>query len=393
MKLSMQTKPFRMQCTFVALVLLTFSVLVQAKDGDHGKSYLVYVGTTSGTPNQAIYAFRFDPVLGRLTPLGMVAEVPDPTFLAVSSDQRFLYAANAISEFEGKPSGSVSAFRIDRETGALEFLNAVSSQGAGPCYVAMDKTGSHLLVANYGSGSVAVLPMLKDGRLGTATSVVPHSGHGVNPERQEGPHAHAIETSNDNRFAISPDLGLDKLFAYRFDALSGTLAESVSSLDMTPGSGPRHVAFHPNGKQVFAVSEMGSTVSVLEYSAKKGGLRLTQTVSTLPEKFAGTNHAAEIAVSADGKFLYVSNRGDDSIAIFAIGRTDGKLARTAITPTQGKIPRHFSIAPDGNYLLVANEKSNNLVIFRIDRKHGGIVPSGETASVPSPRCLQFVEAR
>jgi 6-phosphogluconolactonase len=389
--MNMTTRRLSGPFTIVALLLLIFSNWAQAKEGTHRKSYLAYVGTASGTPNQAIYAFRFDPVLGRMTSLGIVAEIPAPSFLVVSPDRKFLYAANAISKFEGKESGSVSAFRIDRETGEVQFLNAVPSEGAGPCYVAFDKKGSNLVVANYGSGSVAILPVLKDGRLRTATSVVRHSGHGGNPKRQEGPHAHAIEISNDNRFAISTDLGLDKLYAYRFDPSQGTLEESVAPLDMPAGSGPRHVVFHPNGKLVFVVSEMGSTISTLQYSPKTGSLRLTQTVSTLPENFVGTNYAAEVAVTADGKFLYVSNRGDDSIVSFEIGRREGKLRRRRFTPAGAISPRHMSMDPRGDYLVVANEKSNNLVTFRIDRMDGRIVPVGKAVDVPSPRCIRFVE--
>jgi 6-phosphogluconolactonase len=323
--------------------------------------------------------------------LGIAAQVPSPTFLAVSPNQRFIYSVNAISDYQGRSSGSVSAFSIDTKTGKLLFINAQPSGGTGPCYLALDKSGKNLLVANYKSGSVGVLPVGRNGQLGTVLSIIQHAGRGTNLGRQEGAHAHSIETSNDNRMAISADLGLDKLFLYRFDATNATLTESPeSSIPMDPGAGPRHIVFHPNGRLVFVISEMDSTVSVFRYAARTGHLRRTQTISTLPLSFRGNNDAAELAVSPSGKFLYASNRGHNSIAVFAIDRRIGRLKLISITPSQGKTPRHFAIDPTGAFLLVANQESNNIVSFRINHKNGKLTPAGELRQVPFPFCVIFV---
>jgi 6-phosphogluconolactonase len=373
------------------LVVVSSSIAWSSDQASPRVSDLVYVSTSSGGQNSPIYAYRFDATSGHMAFLGIAAQVPSPTFLAVTPNQRFLYAVNAISDYQGRSSGSVSAFSINAKTGKLLLINAQPSGGTGPCYLTLDKSGKNLLVANYKSGTIGVLPLLRNGRLGTITSIIQHVGRGTNLVRQEGPHAHSIETSNDNRMAISADLGLDKLFVYRFDATKGTLTEDPeSSISMDPGAGPRHIVFHPNGRLVFVISEMGSTVSVFRYAAGTGHLRQTQTVSTLPLTFRGNNDASELAVSPNGKFLYASNRGHNSIAVFAIDRSTGKLKLISITASQGKTPRHFGIDPTGAFLLVANQESNNIVSFRINRKNGKLTPSGELRQVPFPFCVIFV---
>jgi len=352
-------------------------------------SYLVYVGTYTGPTSKGIYAYRFNAVTGKSTSLGLVAETTNPSFLAIDRTRRFLYAVNEISDYQGQKSGGVSAFAIDRKTGKLTFLNEVPSRGTDPCYVTLDKSGEYVLVANYGGGNVAAFPILNDGRLGEAAAFIQHTGRGHDPERQEGPHAHEIELANDNRFAIAADLGLDELLIYHFDAAHGTLSPTNPPFaKVQPGSGPRHFAFHPNGKYVYVINEMGSTVTAFSYAAH-GTLKEQQTISTLPQDFKGKNDTAEIEVHPKGKFLYGSNRGHDSIAVFAIG-PKGMLKAVEYVSTEGKMPRSFAIDPTGSYLFAANQGSNKIVVFRIDSKTGHLRPTGEALEAPAPVCIKFM---
>ncbi|PYV09963.1 MAG: 6-phosphogluconolactonase [Acidobacteria bacterium] len=352
---------------------------------------LIYVGTYTITKSKGIYAYRFDAATGRLTSVGLVANTTNPSFLAVHPSRRFLYAANEIANYESGKSGGVSAFAIDRESGILTFLNEVSSRGADPCYVSLDKTGKFVLVANYSGGSIAVFPVLEDGRMGEASAFVQHTGSSVNPKRQEGPHAHSIDTSPDNRFLLAADLGLDRLLVYRFDPFKGLLEPNDPAFaKINPGAGPRHFAFHPGGRFVYAVNEMGSSISAFSYDAARGSLRELQTISMLPKDFASQSDAAEIEVHPGGKFLYGSNRGHDSIAVFAIEAGKGTLTPVEYVSTQGKTPRNFAIDPTGSYMVVANQDSDNLVVFRIDAKTGRLTPNGKVPDVPSPVCVKFV---
>jgi len=377
---------------FLALIALTTPFVWGQKSHPKG-SYLVYVGTYTGPTSKGIYAFRFDLRSGKAGTIELVAETTNPSFLAVDPSGQYLYAANEISQYKGAKSGGVSAFAVDRKTGKLAFLNEVSSRGAGPCHVTLDKTGKYVLVANYDGGSVAVLPVLEDRRLGEASVVVQHTGHGPNPERQERPHAHQIELSPDNRFAIANDLGLDQLLVYHFDVAKGTLvAGDPAFASVEAGAGPRHLAFHPNGRFVYAINELGGSVTGFAYDAHQGLLRNLQTISTLPQDFKGKNDSAEIAVDPSGKFLYGSNRGPDDIAVFAIDSAKGTLKLVGSAPTQGKTPRNFAIDPTGKYLLAANQDSNNIVVFRIDLKTGGLTATGQVLEVPSPVCIVFVPA-
>jgi len=357
-----------------------------------GKSkYLVYVGTYTGKQSKGIYAYRFDPATDQLTSLGLAAESVNPSFLAVEPTRRFLYAVNEISQYEGRSSGGVSAFAIVPGTGKLTFLNEVPSGGAGPCHVSVDKTGRYVLVANYGGGSVAVLPILKDGHLGEPSAFVQHKGASINPQRQEGPHAHSIYTSPDNRFVISADLGLDEVLIYRFDAGKGTLTPNYPAFAVTSsGAGPRHFAFHPNGKFGYVIDEMLSTITAFSYDQASGALDVIQTISTLPQDFKGQSNAAEVEVHPSGKYLYASNRGHDSIAVFAINSRKGTLTPAGDVPTLGKEPRSFAIDPTGSFLFVANQNSDNIVEFRIDAANGQLTPSGKVLEVPTPVCVTFV---
>lgn len=383
----------RRHSLLVLALLALLAPCVQGQSSHAQGSFLVYVGTYTGPDSKGIYAFRFDPASGQSTSLGLVAETINPSFLAIDPSQHYLYAANEVGDYKGEKSGGVSAFAIDRRTGKLTFLNEVSSHGAGPCHVALDKTGKHVLVANYDGGSVAVFPVLPDGRLGEASSVVQHSGHGPNTERQEGPHAHEIQLTRDNRFAIAADLGLDELLVYRFDPVKGTLAANDPPFTKVgPGAGPRHFVFHTNGKFVYALNEMGGSVTSFAYDARAGVLHNLQTISSLPEDFKSKNESAEVVADTAGKFLYASNRGPDNIAVFAIDSATGTLKLVEHVPTRGKTPRNFAIDPTSKYLLVANEESSNMVEFRIDPKTGRLTDTGQVLKVPSPVCIVFMSA-
>jgi 6-phosphogluconolactonase len=374
------------------LLILTLASIVQPSFAKNAHNqYLLFVGTYTKDESKGIYAYRFDAASGQLTSLGLAAETVNPSFLTADPAGRFLYAVNEIASYKGVASGAVTAFAIDRNTGKLSVLNELPSRGADPCYIAFDKTGKYVLVANYTGGNIAVFPLLKDGRLGESSAFVQHKGSGTNPQRQEGPHAHWIETTADNRFAIAADLGLDELLLYRFDPAKGSLTPNDPAFaKVDAGAGPRHVAFHPNGRFAYAVNELQSTVTGFSYDAKTGVLHPLQTISTLPKGFSGNNDTAEIHVHPNGKFLFASNRGHDSIAVFSIEKNTGRLRLVDNVPTQGKTPRNFEIDPSDSRLLVANQDTGNIVVFRIDPETGRLTPSGQVTHVPSPVCLKFV---
>jgi len=357
------------------------------------RTYLFYVGTYTeeGSKSKGIYAYRYDAATSEITPLGLAAETINPSFVAPHPNGRFLYAVNEVGNYKGPNSGGVSAFSIDQATGKLTFLNEVASRGADPCYITVDKTGKYVLVANYTGGSVAVFPVLADGKLGEASAFVQHTGKGTNPERQEGPHAHSIDLSPDNRFAMVDDLGLDELLVYKFDTSKGSLTPNdppYTKIDA--GSGPRHFVLRPDGKFAYVISEMGHTVTVFSNDAANGKLTILQTITTLPKDFTGRNDDAEIEVRPDGKFLYASNRGDDSLAIYAIDQSKGTLTQVAIVHTGGKEPRSFEIDPTGKLLFAENQRSDNIVVFKIDAKTGQLTPTGKVLEVTSPVSLKFV---
>ena len=354
------------------------------------RKYLVFVGTyTTKTESKGIYSFDFDTDTGKLTPKGVAAETPDPSWIAVHPSGKYAYAAN-----EAGKASTVSAFAVDRKSGKLTLLNQMPALGEDPCYLSFDKTGKYLLVANYSSGTIAVFPILADGHLGEHTALTKDQGAiGPNKERQEAPHAHWIETSPDDRFALVADLGLDEVLVYKFDATTGTLTPNEPAFArLKAGSGPRHAVFYPNGKFVFAVSELSSTATSFAYDVKKGALKEIGTASTLPPGFSGRNDVAEAAVHPNGKFLYVSNRGNDSIAILSIDQGNRTLAPAGGIPTGGKEPRHFAIEPTGKYLLAENQLSNNIVVFKINEVTGGLTATGQVVEVPSPVNLTFVAA-
>lgn len=382
----------------IATVLIASAfLLVQAygaRQTARKNEYIVYIGTYTRQQSKGIYAFRFDPATGKATFLGLVAETANPSFLAIHPSQNLLYAVNEVSMYAGQRTGSISAFSIDPEAGRLNLLNTVASRGDSPCHLTLDQSGRFLYVANYGSGSVAVLPVNQDGSLAEASGFVQHMGGSIHPQRQQGPHAHEVVLSPDNRFALVPDLGLDKILVYRTDATKGTLAPNIpGSAMLQPGSGPRHLAFHPNGRFAYVINELRSTVTVFAYDPKKGSLKELQTVSALPKDFTGNSTCAEIAVHPNGKSLYASNRGHDSIVVFAIDSRKGTLSGVEHAPTRGKTPRHFAIDPTGAYLFAANQGTNNVVLFRIDQNNGRLIPTGETIEVVSPVCVTFLQSR
>jgi len=357
-------------------------------------TYIAYVGTyTTKTNSKGIYAFRFDAQKGELKAIGVAAETIDPSFLVVHPNGQFLYAVNEVGNFNGGNTGGVSAFSIDKKSASLTLLNQVPSRGAGPCYISLDKNDAFALVANYDSGNIASFPVMTDGTLRTASGFVQHSGSGRDKERQEGPHAHWIGTSPDDHFALVADLGLDEVIVYGFDSTTGTFMPSNNGFaKVNPGAGPRHIAFSPNGKFVYLLTEMESSVTAFSYNAKSGTLAKLQTLSALPAHYSGRKEAAEIAVHPSGKFLYTSNRGHDSIAIFAIDQKKGTLRSLGQVLTGGKTPRHFAIDPTGTYLLAENQESNSIVIFHIDQETGSLLPTGHSIEVPSPVCITFLAA-
>jgi 6-phosphogluconolactonase len=381
----------RLEYSAIPLLLSILLTSAFAKD-QPSKPYVLFVGTYTDKDSKGIYAYRFTPSSGELTPLGVAAETPNPSFFAIDARHRYLYAVNELQTYHGASTGAVSAFAIDRKTGKLSLLNQVASQGADPCYISFDKSGKYVLVANYTGGTVAVFPIRSDGSLGESSSFLHDSGTlGPNKERQDAPHSHWIEPSADNHFVFVADLGLDRVLTFSFDAAKGTLAKNDASATLSPGSGPRHVVFSRDNNFLYAVSELDSTVTAFKNDEKKGFPSL-QRISALPEGFSGKNDAAEIVVHPNGNFLYTSNRGDDSIAIFSIDPKTGKLSHVDRASTRGKAPRNFEIDPTGKFLLVANQESNNIVVFRINPKSGKLTPTGQQFQVPAPVCLRFTAA-
>jgi 6-phosphogluconolactonase len=350
-----------------------------------------YVGTyTKDTASKGIYLVELDLARGELKSCGLAAEAVNPSFVAIHPSRRWLYAVGEVGGGRGKKDGAVSAFAIEPRSGRLTLLNQQSSGGAGPCHVLVDRSGKCVVVANYGGGCVACLPIDADGRLGAATSIARHEGSSVNPRRQEGPHAHATTLDAADRLAFVCDLGLDKIMIYRLDAARGLLTPSdPPSVAVAAGAGPRHFVFHPNGRFAYVIDELASQVDAFAYDAPHGRLAAIQSISTLPPGFQGSNTGAEIQVHPSGKFLYGSNRGHDSIAIFAIDPRTGKLSPLGHESTQGKMPRYFGIDPSGAFLLAANQGSDNIVLFRIGGD-GKLTSAGSSLSIAAPVCVQMM---
>jgi len=349
---------------------------------------LVYIGTYTRAQSKGIYMCRLNTATGTLTSPVLAVAAANPSFLALHPNHRLLYA---VGETSGSSTGVVNAFAIDGTTGTLTLLNQQASAGRGPCHLAMDKTGVCVLVANYGSGSVAALPINADGSLGPPTTSIQHQGSSVDPKRQEKPHAHGIGFDLAGHRAFCADLGLDKILIYQFDQSKAAITPNDPPFgSVKPGAGVRHFVFHPNGRRLYAINEMQSTVTAFDYNPQRGALTEFQTISTLPDIFTGPNTAAEIAVHPSGRFLYASNRGHNSIAVFAIDDATGRLTLVDHQSTLGKTPRMFAIDPTGEFLLAANQDSNTVVVFRIDLNTGRLTPTGQSVEISSPTCVTFV---
>jgi len=381
--------------TLVAMLSLALTAasslsFVRAADA---KELWAFFGTyTNNGRSKGIYCYKLDLASGKLTSVGVTEGIKNPSFLAIHPSGNFLYAVSEVNDADGKPGGAVTAFSLDRKTGELKKLNHQSSEGAGPCYVATDKTGKVALTANYGSGSIASLPIKSDGSLEKAATAIQHEGSSVNKSRQEGPHAHSINVSPDNRFAVAADLGLDKLLVYKLDPAKGTLAANDPAFTSTPpGSGPRHFAFHPSGRFAYNCNEILSSVTAHAYDVAKGSLTPIQTITTLPEETKG-NSTAEIQCHPSGKFVYCSNRGHDSLAIFTVDEKTGKLTAAGHQKTLGRTPRNFGIDPTGAYIIACNQNTDqeNVVAFKVDQSTGQLTQVGDKITVPSACCVKFL---
>jgi 6-phosphogluconolactonase len=350
---------------------------------------LIFAGTyTDKGSSRGIYAFGWDADSGSMAPLGLAAATVNPSFLALSPDRRHLYAVNEVDDYGGEKSGSVSSFAIAGSK--LRSINTVSSMGGGPCNVAVDYTGKAVFVANYGGGSAASFHVLKGGGLSKAVSSFQYTGHGADPKRQTHPHTHCTTVSHDNRYVLVNDLGLDRVSVYHLDALTARLTPNDPlSYQALPGSGPRSFAFHPSGRWAYSLNEIASTLDVLAWDGESGTLSRIQNISTLPPGFQGSNTAATVAVDSAGRFVYASNRGDNSIAVFSIDDRAGTLKVVQHVDCGGKSPRHFALDPGNQWLLVANQDSSNIVVFARNGRSGLLTPTGNQYSVSLPVCLVF----
>lgn len=373
---------------------LMFAQNAKSQSKKNAKEMLLYIGTyTSTGKSEGIYVHKFDLETGQLAPLQTVKEVADPSFLTITKDRKYLYAVNELLEYEGQKSGTVSAFAIDQKTGNLQFLNKQASLGGAPCFITTSENSKFALVANYLGGNVSVYPLGNDGKLGLSVDLAQHTGFGPNKDRQEAAHAHSITLDRHNRFAFAADLGIDKLMIYEFDDQNGKLKPNGAQpfFQTKAGAGPRHFTFHPNGKMAFLINELDTTITLLAYDEKLGTLKEIQTVPTLPAGVSGAiNTCADIHLSPNGKFLYGSNRGHNSIVSYKIDEKKSKLKYLEHVSTGGKKPRNFAIDPTGKFLLVANQDSDSIIVFRIDAKTGKLQPTGNGAQVPVPVCLKFI---
>ncbi|MFZ4549349.1 MAG: lactonase family protein [Bacteroidales bacterium] len=376
------------------LLLLISTVFFIYSCSTPKSSYLVYVGTYTGNGSDGIYTYRFHPEKGLLSPIGLATKTENPSFIAIDTSSRFLYAVNEVDSFQNQPAGAVSVFAIENETGKLKLLQQISSLGAAPAHLSIDKSGCYLLVANYNGGNVAVFPILKDGKLGQQTSLVQDSGASVNMKRQGSPHAHFVQVTNNNKFAMTADLGIDKVMVNSFDTQTGTLHPTDSGfVKLEPGSGPRHIAFSPSGKQVYVLNELNSTVTMFSFNPETAEMHAGPTISTLQKDFVGENATAEIVMDVKGKFLYASNRGDNSIVQFEVNTNDGSINPIAWIPSGGKTPRNFEIDPSGEWLFAANQSSDNIVLFRIHGPSGKLSKVSEVDGIVSPVCIKFIKEK
>jgi 6-phosphogluconolactonase len=366
------------------LICLLSLVILCAITYAQKESYLV-VGTYTDGKSQGIYVFHFNSATGDFDSVSMIKS-NNPSYLAVSPDEKFVYAVNEASD-KGN-GGKVTAFAFNKADGKLSFIDQQPSVGDDPCYVSVDKTNKWVAIANYTSGTLTILPINKEGGLDPATTSIQHKGKSVDKERQEGPHVHCVVFSKDNKYLFANDLGLDKIKIYSFDQKNGTLTAN-SDVNTTPGTGPRHLAFHPNNKYAYLIQEMGGVVSAYRYS--NGKFTLIQNISSVPAGFKGDIGSADIHASADGNFLYASNRGEsNTIAIFKINQQTGKLTVIGHQSALGKAPRNFNFDPSGNFLLVGNQNNDEIVIFKVNKKTGLLTDTGKRINVGKPVCLKWI---
>lgn len=362
----------------------------QSEQVQSPERFWVYLGTYTRKTSQGIYLAELDLRRGQLHLKGLAAALVNPSFLAIHPTGRWIYAVGEMADFQGKKQGAVSALAVQPD-GTLRLLNQQPSGGAGPCHLSVHPTGRYVLVANYGGGSVACLPIQANGQLAPPVSVIQHTGSSVHPQRQQAPHAHSVNVDPRGKWVIAADLGLDKLLIYRLDLDTGQLAPHQPPwVKVDPGAGPRHFTFHPTGPFAYAINELASTITVFHYHPRSARLEPVQTISTLPERFTGNNTTAEVQVHPNGRFLYGSNRGHDSLAIFAIDPHTGKLTPHGHVSTQGRTPRHFGIDPTGTYLLAANQDSDTVVLFRIATQTGQLMSTSQQIQVSMPVCVKFL---
>jgi 6-phosphogluconolactonase len=366
---------------------------LRALAADAAANSLVYIGTYTEKSSKGIYLSHWDAAKGELSPFALDATTPDPTFMAVTPDHRALYCINEIENFHGGKDGAVSGFRLNPATGALTALNTVDSGGAGPAHIAVDHTGKCVFVANYGGGSISSYQIRPDGTLSGMVSHFQYTGHGPNKDRQEAPHAHCCTVSPDNRFVLVNDLGLDRIHIYRLDAATAKLTpNNPPYYTAAPGSGPRHLTFHPNGRWVYAMNEMGASIDLLYWNAVKGTLTYRSTVSLLPNGYTSTtvtNTGAEIAVDPSGRHVYATNRGIGLVVVFAVDVGNGLLKFLQRLPSGGPMPRFFTLDPSGRWLLVGDQTADIITIFKRDPDRGLLTPTGRTYKLGSPVCIIF----
>jgi 6-phosphogluconolactonase len=371
------------------VAILVAAMLTSASRTASAKDPVVFISSFAAGDRGGIHACRLELKTGTLKPLHRTTDVKNPFFLALSPDHRFLYSIHA-EQFGGKDNEQVAAYQVADRTGRLKLLNRQSALGSAACYLDVDQTGKTVLVANYSTGSVAALPMRKDGSLGKAVSFIQHAGSSVDPARQKGPHAHCIVVGPNNRFAYAADLGLDQVLCYWLEAGKAKLAPARQPFVRTPpGAGPRHLAFHPGGKHLYVINELGNSVTLFDHDPETGILIERQTISTLPKGFAGKSYCADVKVTPNGRFLYGTNRGHDSIAAYRIG-AGGRLTLIGIEPSLGKGPQSLAITPDGKLLLCANMPGNNVAVFRIEAKTGALKSAGTPLELPSPSCIRLM---
>ncbi|WP_439880319.1 lactonase family protein [Pontibacter sp. MBLB2868] len=386
-------------CTTLAFSSCTTTTSGNANDSDvvtrsAGNTSRVYVGTYAEPDNESIFLYNLNAETGALTRMLAVKAGANPSYLALDAQQKHLYAVNETTNYEGTNSGAVSAFAVNQQTGGLTILNKVPSMGGAPCHISVDEANKVVLVANYVGGNVAAFPVQEDGKLGEAAAVQQHQGVGPNKKRQETPHAHYIGPGPDNKYAFAVDLGTDQILGYKLQRNGKVLAPVTPAVTFAaaPGAGPRHMVFHPNGRFAFVLNELNSTMTALAYNSENGTFSEVQSVATVPADFKENNQPAAVKISPDGKFLYGSNRGHNSIVVFAIDKNTGKLTLVQHESTGGDWPRDFTIDLTGNVLLVANERSNNIVSFKIDRETGKLTNTGYEVEVHKPTCLKVVAA-